>query len=238
MRILKLNLLNINSLKGEFNINFEESPLGDSGLFVITGPTGAGKTSILDAICVALYGKTPRLPNKKELEQLMTHHTGECKAEVTFSISGKKYRSWYARYRARNKPDGKFQSPKMELVEEDTGKIIADKISQVPVKVEELTGLDYERFSRSIMLAQGNFTAFLHAAEDDRAVLLEKMTGTEIYTNISKTAFNKDTKAHKTGCHPRKFQPSARRCRSRKKRKTIRNRIPNYGNRKKARTAL
>ncbi len=192
MRVLKLNLLNINSLKGEFNINFEESPLGDSGLFVITGPTGAGKTSILDAICVALYGKTPRLPNKKELEQLMTHHTGECKAEVTFSISGKKYRSWYARYRARNKPDGKFQSPKMELVEEDTGKIIADKISQVPVKVEELTGLDYERFSRSIMLAQGNFTAFLQAAEDDRAVLLEKMTGTEIYTYISKTAFNKD----------------------------------------------
>jgi len=80
----------------------------------------------------------------------------------------------------------------MELVEEDTGKIIADKISEVPVKVEALTGLDYERFSRSIMLAQGNFTAFLQAAEDDRAVLLEKMTGTEIYTKISKAAFNRD----------------------------------------------
>jgi len=192
MRVLNLSLLNINSLKGDFNINFEESPLGDSGLFVITGPTGSGKTSVLDAICVALYGKTPRLPNKKELEQLMTHHTGECKAEVTFSINGKKYRSYYARYRARKKPDGKFQPAVMELVEEDTGKIIADKVSEVPLKVEALTGLDYERFSRSIMLAQGNFTAFLQAAEDDRAVLLEKMTGTEIYTDISKAAFNRD----------------------------------------------
>ncbi len=192
MRILRLTFQNINSLKGKFDINFETSPLGDAGLFVITGPTGAGKTSILDAVCVALYGKTPRLPNKKELEQLMTHHTGECRAEVTFAVNGKIYRSYYERYRARRKPEGNFQPPKMELVDEDANTIIADKVSQVPSAVEELTGLDYVRFARSIMLAQGNFTAFLQAAEDERAVLLEKMTGTEIYTDISKSVFNRD----------------------------------------------
>ncbi len=191
MKILKLNFKNINSLKGNFDINFEKSPLGDSGLFVITGPTGSGKTSILDAICVALYGKTPRLLNKKELEQIMTHHTGECRAEVTFAINGKRYRSCYERYRARRKPEGKFQPPRMELVDDNTNKIIADKISQVPFEVETLTGLDFARFSRSIMLAQGNFTAFLHSAEDDRAVLLEKMTGAEIYTDISKSVFTR-----------------------------------------------
>lgn len=192
MRILELTFKNINSLKGDFNINFEAPPLGDAGLFVITGPTGAGKTSILDAICVALYGKTPRLPNKKELEQLMTHHTGECRTEVTFTIGGKKYRSFYERCRARKKPDGNFQAPKMELVDVDADIIIADKISQVPLAVEELTGLDYTRFSSSMMLAQGKFTAFLESGEDNRAVLLEKMTGTEIYTNISKSVFSRD----------------------------------------------
>ncbi len=192
MKILNLSFQNINSLKGEFNIDFEESPLSDSGLFVITGPTGAGKTSILDAICVALYGQTPRLPNKKELEQLMSHNTGECRAEVTFSINSKTYRSYYELYRARRKPNGNFQPARMELVDEDGGIIINNKISQVPLAVEELTGLDYVRFSRSIMLAQGNFTAFLQAGEDDRAVLLEKMTGMEIYTEISKSAYQRD----------------------------------------------
>ena len=192
MRILKLTFQNINSLKGNFDINFEKSPLADSGLFLITGPTGAGKTSILDAICVALYGETPRLPNKKELEQLMTRNTGECRAEVTFNINEKTYRSYYELYRARRKPDGNFQPTKMELVDVDTGTIIATNPSNVRPAVEELTGLDFARFSRSIMLAQGNFTAFLQSGEDDRAVLLEKMTGTEIYTEISKSVFSRD----------------------------------------------
>jgi len=192
MKILKLSFQNINSLKGTFQIDFQEPPLGDSGLFIITGPTGSGKTSVLDAICAALYGKTPRLPNTKELEQLMTHGSGECRSEVLFSVKGKRYRSHYERCRARKKPDGKFQPPKMELADDETGKIIADKLSETPLAVEALTGLDYARFSRSIMLAQGDFRAFLEASEDQRASLLEKMTGTEIYTDISKLAHQRE----------------------------------------------
>ncbi|MCP4119403.1 MAG: AAA family ATPase [Desulfobacteraceae bacterium] len=191
MRILTIALTNINSLKGQFLIDFDRFIPGKAGVFAITGPTGAGKTSILDGLCAALYGRTPRLPRAGEMEELMTHHTGECASEVTFTVNGKQYRSWYGRHRARKKPDGAMQSPNMELTDVDTGTIIASK-SKVPKAVEDLTGLDFDRFCRSMLLAQGNFAAFLKASDDERAVLLEKITGTRIYSLISQKCFERN----------------------------------------------
>jgi len=192
MKILSITLENINSLKGAFTIPLEDYIADNALVFAITGPTGSGKTSILDAICAALYGKTPRLKQTSAMAELMTHHTGRCMAEVSFSINNKIYRSRYERHRAYNKPDGKLRNATMELVDGKTGKIIAEKPSTVPKAVEKITGLDFNRFCKSILLAQGNFDAFLKADRDDRAQLLEKITGTQIYSQISTKTFEKN----------------------------------------------
>ncbi|MCP4757208.1 MAG: AAA family ATPase [Proteobacteria bacterium] len=195
MKIIGLRFKNLNSLKGEFKIDFDrDSILGQAGIFAITGSIGAGKTTILDAISVALYGRTPRLESGDSSE-LMTRHTGDCYAEVEFSVKNRHYRSKWSRRRARGKADGRFQPTAMELAElqADSEKIIEEQKKRVPSKVMELTGLDYRRFTRSVLLAQGDFAAFLNAKDDERADLLEKMTGTEIYSLISQETHLKAT---------------------------------------------
>ncbi|HEX8531872.1 MAG TPA: AAA family ATPase [Cytophagales bacterium] len=188
MKILSVRLKNINSLKGEHYINFNAPPFTDTGLFAITGPTGAGKTTILDAMTLALYGLAPRF-NRDSPAQMMSHHTGDCAAEVEFEVDGRLYRSRWSLARARNKPDGNLQDPRMELHDLTAGKILEEKKSLVPPLVTEITGLDYFRFLRSVLLAQGDFAAFLKADEKTRGELLEKITGADLYTRLSKKAF-------------------------------------------------
>ena len=185
MKILKIKSLNINSLKGEFEVDFEKF-LKDESLFAITGPTGAGKSTILDVITCALYGRTARLSNPNEL---MSRHTGECLCEVEFEVKGKVYRSSWSQKRARKSPDGAFQSAKMEVSEVKSGKVLESYLSKVPKYIEELSGLDFDRFIQSMMLAQGSFDAFLKAKENERSSLLEKITGTQIYKQISQEIF-------------------------------------------------
>lgn len=185
MKILKIKSLNINSLKGEFEVDFEKF-LKDESLFAITGPTGAGKSSILDVITCALYGRTARLSNPNEL---MSRHTGECLCEVEFEVKGKVFRSSWSQKRARKSADGAFQSAKMELSVVKSGKVLESYLSKVPKYIEELTGLDFDRFIQSMMLAQGSFDAFLKAKENERSSLLEKITGTQIYKQISQKIY-------------------------------------------------
>lgn len=186
MKILKLKALNINSLKGEFEIDFTTF-LNNNALFAIIGPTGSGKSTILDVITCALYGRTPRLKNPNDL---MARHTGECFCEVEFEIKGEIYRSSWTQKRARKKADGKFQTAKMELSDVETEKVIKSTLRDVPKYIEELSGLDFDRFIQSMMLAQGSFDAFLKAKESDRSTLLEKITGTQIYAKISKEIYD------------------------------------------------
>ena len=186
MRILQVRFKNLNSLVGEWEIDLMHPAFAADGIFAITGPTGAGKTTILDAICLALYGRTPRL-NKvtKSGNEIMSRQTGECFAEVTFETQSGRYRCHWSQHRARKKPDGDLQAPKHEIANADSGEIFESKMRGVADQIESATGMDFDRFTRSMLLAQGGFAAFLQAAPDDRAPILEQITGTEIYSEIS-----------------------------------------------------
>ncbi|MCC4832088.1 AAA family ATPase [Shewanella sp. 10N.7] len=186
MKILSLRFKNINSLKNEWKIDFTQSPFKENGLFAITGPTGSGKTTILDAICLALYHRTPRLKViSKTTNELMTRGTSDCLAEVEFEVKGKGYRAFWSQRRSRGQIDGNLQDAQVELAELDSGKILASQVKQKTELTEAVTGLDFARFTKSMMLSQGQFAAFLNADANDRAELLEELTGTEIYGLIS-----------------------------------------------------
>lgn len=187
MKILSVRLHNLNSLKGEHLVRFDREPLASAGLFAITGPTGAGKTTLLDAITLALYGKVARYGNESNPEHVMTRHCGECSAEVEFEVTSGVYRAAWERHRAGKKPGGKLQAPKRYLYNA-AGEPLAQQIREAEQKIEDLLGLNYDRFLRSVLLAQGDFARFLKADANERAGLLESLTGTSIYSRLGKLA--------------------------------------------------
>lgn len=197
MRIEKVTFKNLNSLAGTWRIDFTDERYVQDGIFAITGPTGAGKSTVLDAICLALYGQTPRLNTiSKSTNEIMTRQTGDCFAEVVFSTAKGRFRSHWSQRRARNKADGALQAAKQELVNLDTNEIVNLK-KGITDKISELTGLDFKRFTRSMLLAQGDFAAFLKATSDERASILEKITGMEIYAEISAKVYRRSDEERK-----------------------------------------
>ena len=149
MKILSVRLQNLNSLRGEWHIDFRDPAFAQSNLFAITGPTGAGKSTLLDAICLALYHQTPRLKNlSQSSNELMSRHSAECLAEVEFSVRDQSYRAFWSQRRSRGAIDGNLQAAKVELATLD-GTILTDKTSEKLKLTEQLTGLDFARFTRS-----------------------------------------------------------------------------------------
>jgi len=186
MRILGIRFKNLNSLAGEWHVDFTHPDYSSEGIFAITGPTGAGKTTIMDAVCLGLYGRTPRLDKvTKNQNETMSRQTGECFAEVTFETQKGRFRSHWSQHRARKMPDGELQQARHEIADAASGKVLESKINQVGEFIEKATGMDFERFTRSMLLAQGGFAVFLQAPPNERAPILEQITGTGIYSRIS-----------------------------------------------------
>ena len=192
MKIKKVSIQNLNSLRLKLTIDFDEPPLNQVGLFAITGDTGAGKTTILDAITLGLYGEVHR---NKDVKEVLSYGATEAVATVEFEVPEGLFLSQWSIWRSRGKIDGKIQGPKREVAKWNPKKqvfeIIAEKISDAKAIIEEITGLDYGRFCRSVLLSQGDFAAFLKAGERARSELLERITGTDIYTRLSIAAYDR-----------------------------------------------
>lgn len=216
MRILAIRGENLASIAGPFEVRLDTGPLASAGLFAITGPTGAGKSTLLDALCLALFDQTPRLDQRggpaigrhdddekqrlgaNDVRSILRRGAPSGFAEVDFEgRGGKRYRARWSVRRARDRVDGQLQLQSLELSELDGGERIGRTRTEVLAAIEERLGLGFEQFRRSALLAQGDFAAFLRASADERAKLLERMTGTELYRRISMAAHEADREAKK-----------------------------------------
>jgi exonuclease SbcC len=211
MKILAIRLKNLASLAGPFEIDFTAEPLASAGLFAITGPTGAGKSTLLDALCLALFGAVPRLNNTGrdakvpdadgeigtgDPRTLLRRGTGEGYAEVDFvGIDGRRYRARWEANRAREKAGGKLQVSRQSLRDLDQDQLLASQKGEYKTQLEAALGLNFEQFTRAVLLAQSEFSAFLKADDNDRSELLEKLTDTALYTRLGRRAFDKTKEA-------------------------------------------
>ena len=211
MILQKLEIHNIASIE-DATIDFEAQPLADSEVFLITGKTGAGKSTLLDAICLALYASTPRLENTsmqgemrdnekdikiKDPVQLMRRNTGEAFVRLTFTGSnGVHYEAQWSVARARNKVTGKIQNKKWALRNLDTD-FTYTKDKEIREEIALAIGLDFKQFCRTTLLAQGEFTRFLNSKDDEKAEILEKITGVDAYSRIGAKIFEQTVEKKK-----------------------------------------
>lgn len=202
MRVLCIRLANLASLAGEHVLDLE-GVLGNVGILPITGKTGAGKSTILDAMTIALYRRVARLPAPKsrgvaesdaglpanDPRTLLREDAGEGFAEVEFMArDGKRYLARWEVRRARGKAGGRLQKEKWTLADVASGKCIGHKLAEVGDAIRARVGLDYREFCQAIVLPQGRFAALLRSPAKERAELLESITGTGIYSRISQLA--------------------------------------------------
>lgn len=191
MRIERLRFSNLSALRGSWEVDFTHPTLAQSGIFAIVGATGSGKSTILDAICLALYGRTPRLANVSRSEnEILSRGLAFCAAELEFSCAGGRFLACWEQRRARGDCEGALQSPRHRLFDLASGALLEEGANaRVKARIIEEVGLGFEQFTRTVLLAQGDFAAFLQASERDRAALLEQLTDSEVYGRLSVMAF-------------------------------------------------
>ena len=213
MKILAIRGRNLASLEGDFEIDFTVEPLLSAGIFAISGPTGAGKSTLLDTMCLALFARTPRtdqaIENNVKLQDvsneqlshsdprfLLRRGTSSGFAEVDFmALNGHRYRTRWSVARARDKENGRLQNPRLALYNLDKEEEEQGTRSDLQARIIDLIGLTFEQFTRSVLLAQNDFSTFLKAEQGEKASLLEKLTGTELYSAISRQIFERNARA-------------------------------------------
>ena len=212
MKILAIRLKNLTSIEGTVEVDFMAEPLHSAGIFAISGPTGAGKSTLLDALCLALYDKAPRFAtsvenvnladvgdnqiNQSDVRNLLRRGTSDGYAEVDFlGIYGRRYRSRWSVRRTRNKINGSLQPQTLEVKELDTEKEFQGTKKELLIQLVELVGLTYEQFTRTVLLAQNDFATFLKSKGAAKAELLEKLTGTGVYSRISQEVYARNKAA-------------------------------------------
>lgn len=213
MRILAIRGRNLASLEGDFSIDFTAEPLASAGIYSISGPTGSGKSTLLDTMCLALFGRTPRTDQARENEvklrdvsentlgqgdprNLLRRGSVSGYAEVDFvALDGYGYRARWSVRRARDKASGALQKVQHSLTGIPSLKEEQGTSSELLKRISELIGLTFEQFTRSVLLAQNDFATFLKADQGEKASLLEKLTGTERYSAISRLIYEKHAAA-------------------------------------------
>ena len=210
MRIMALRGENIASLSTPFEIDFAQGILGSCGLFAITGNTGAGKSSLLDAISLSLYDQMARfVSNRKnqaeiggqeesdrlkanDVRHVLTRGQASCYCEVDFlATDGQLWRARWQLRRARNRVEGKHQKQERSLLCLSSQQLHGGNKRDIQEQIDQLVGLNWEQFRRAVILPQGEFAAFLKAGVDERSALLERMTGTGLYSELSVAAFER-----------------------------------------------
>ncbi|WP_454774215.1 AAA family ATPase [Janthinobacterium tructae] len=212
MKILKISGKNLASLAGEFEVDFQQEPLASAGLFAISGPTGAGKSTLLDALCLALYDATPRLlkvlgrgsalpdvgketVNAQDTRTLLRRGTPDGYAQVDFvGNDGASYRARWSVRRSRTRAEGALQATAMSLHQLPALQPIGGTKTEVKEEIEKRIGLSFDQFTRAVLLAQNEFSTFLKTEDNERGELLETLTGSSIYTDISMRAFERAKK--------------------------------------------
>lgn len=206
MKILAIRLKNLTSIEGSVEIDFTSAPLASAGIFAISGPTGAGKSTILDALCLALYDKAPRFAtsvesvsladvgdnqiNQSDVRNMLRRGTTEGWAEVDFlGLTGHRYRSRWSVRRARNKIEGSLRNQTLAVVNLETDEELQGTKTELLAQLVQLVGLTYDQFTRTVLLAQNDFATFLKSRGTAKAELLEKLTGTDIYSRISQEIY-------------------------------------------------
>lgn len=206
MKIIAIRLKNLTSIEGSVEIDFTVEPLYSAGIFAISGATGAGKSTLLDALCLALYDKAPRFAtsvesinladvgdnqiNQSDVRNLLRRGTSDGYAEVDFQgVDGHRYRSRWSVRRTRNKASGSLQPQVLEVKDLDMEKEFQGTKKELLAQLVDLVGLTYEQFTRTVLLAQNDFATFLKSRGAAKAELLEKLTGTGVYSRISQEIF-------------------------------------------------
>lgn len=212
MKILVIRGKNLASLEGEFEVDFTTEPLKSAGIFAITGSTGSGKSTLLDTLCLALFDDIPRnngttesikiidvkddTINQTDNRTILRRGTSDGYAEVDFvSLGGETFRSRWSVRRSRDKIDGSLQNTEFRLTNLSTNVEVQGRKTELLTKVAELIGLSFDQFTRAVLLAQGDFATFLKATQREKAELLEKLTGTDIYSRISSSIYDKSKSA-------------------------------------------
>ena len=212
MRILAIRGKNLASLEKAFEIDFTVEPLKSAGIFAITGSTGSGKSTLLDALCLALFDQTPRTSHasenilirdvgdkalsQRDCRNILRRGTSEGYAEVDFvSLGRETFRARWSVKRAYNKAEGSMQSSEIRLRNLSTGHEEPGRKTELLARIVDLIGLTFDQFTRSVLLAQGDFATFLKARQPEKAELLEKLTGTDIYSRLSIAIYEKSKNA-------------------------------------------